>query len=164
MCAVRHVTYQTQTPIVATTLLCLSICEIQRVEELRIERFPNMSPNPPPFTKCVKWQAVQYKSKHFSQKQQIYLHPLSHTQNSKRLIKRKPVHYPLLLQLPHPESGVNRKEGSPREARAAVDSCPGSFLYGAVTYSPTFAVPSARRGLTSLFGMGRGGSHALSPP
>ena len=37
-------------------------------------------------------------------------------------------------------------------------------FYGAVTYSPTFAVPSARRGLTSLFGMGRGGSHALSDP
>ena len=35
---------------------------------------------------------------------------------------------------------------------------------GAVTYSPAFAVPSAWRGLTSLFGMGRGGSPALSPP
>ena len=35
---------------------------------------------------------------------------------------------------------------------------------GAVTYSPTFAVPSAWRGLTSLFGMGRGGAPALSPP
>ena len=34
----------------------------------------------------------------------------------------------------------------------------------AITYSPTFAVPSAWRGLTSLFGMGRGGSPALSPP
>ncbi len=34
----------------------------------------------------------------------------------------------------------------------------------AVTYSPAFAVPSARRGLTSLFGMGRGGAPALSPP
>ena len=32
------------------------------------------------------------------------------------------------------------------------------FLYKrkAATYSPTFAVPSARIGLTSLFGMGRG--------
>ena len=37
-------------------------------------------------------------------------------------------------------------------------------LKGAVTYSPTFAVPSAWRGLTSLFGMGRGGTPALSPP
>ena len=35
---------------------------------------------------------------------------------------------------------------------------------GAVTYSPTFAVPSAWRGLTSLFGMGRGGAPALLPP
>ena len=33
--------------------------------------------------------------------------------------------------------------------------------FGAVTYSPTFAVPSARRGLTSLFGMGRGGTPVL---
>lgn len=31
----------------------------------------------------------------------------------------------------------------------------------ATTYSPTCAVPSAWRGLTSLFGMGRGGSPAL---
>ena len=36
--------------------------------------------------------------------------------------------------------------------------------FGAVTYSPTFAVPSARRGLTSLFGMGRGGAPVLWPP
>ena len=35
---------------------------------------------------------------------------------------------------------------------------------GAVAYSPTFAVPSARRGLTSLFGMGRGGTPVLLPP
>ena len=37
-------------------------------------------------------------------------------------------------------------------------------MCGAVTYSPAFAVPSARRGLTSLFGMGRGGTPVLSPP
>ena len=35
---------------------------------------------------------------------------------------------------------------------------------GAVTYSPDFSVPSARRGLTSLFGMGRGGTLVLWPP
>ena len=35
---------------------------------------------------------------------------------------------------------------------------------GAVTYSPTFAVPSALSGLTSLFGMGRGGALTLLPP
>ena len=40
----------------------------------------------------------------------------------------------------------------------------GRRLYWAVTYSPDFSVPSARRGLTSLFGMGRGGSPALLPP
>ena len=37
-------------------------------------------------------------------------------------------------------------------------------LKTAATYSPTCAVPSAWRGLTSLFGMGRGGSPALLPP
>ena len=31
----------------------------------------------------------------------------------------------------------------------------------AATYSPTLAVPSARAGLTSLFGMGRGGTPPL---
>ena len=34
-------------------------------------------------------------------------------------------------------------------------------LKKAATYSPTFAVPSALRGLTSLFGMGRGGTPSL---
>ena len=44
----------------------------------------------------------------------------------------------------------------------------GVILYGqllslktAATYSPTNAVPSARSGLTSLFGMGRGGTPTL---
>ena len=41
-------------------------------------------------------------------------------------------------------------------------SLSGSLSYKlAATYSPTCAVPSAWRGLTSLFGMGRGGSPAL---
>ena len=35
---------------------------------------------------------------------------------------------------------------------------------GAATCSPGFPVPSARRGLTALFGMGRGGTPALLPP
>ena len=39
-----------------------------------------------------------------------------------------------------------------------------SPVEGAVTYSPAFAVPSAWQGLTSLFGMERGGTLALSPP
>ena len=34
----------------------------------------------------------------------------------------------------------------------------------AATYSPTNAVPSALTGLTSLFGMGRGGALSLKPP
>ncbi len=37
----------------------------------------------------------------------------------------------------------------------------GSFLKSATTYSPTIAVPSALSGLTSLFGMGRGGTPTL---
>ena len=36
-----------------------------------------------------------------------------------------------------------------------------SFSKTAATYSPTLAVPSARSGLTSLFGMGRGGTPTL---
>ena len=35
------------------------------------------------------------------------------------------------------------------------------FLKSATTYSPTYAVPSALAGLTSLFGMGRGGTPSL---
>ena len=38
---------------------------------------------------------------------------------------------------------------------------PDLFLKKAATYSPTFAVPSAQLGLTSLFGMGRGGTPTL---
>ena len=43
-------------------------------------------------------------------------------------------------------------------------ACRASLVKGAATYSPAFAVPSAWRGLTSLFGMGRGGAPALWPP
>ena len=35
------------------------------------------------------------------------------------------------------------------------------YIRLATSYSPTFAVPSALTGLTSLFGMGRGGSPSL---
>ena len=59
---------------------------------------------------------------------------------------------------------------SAAETRVCIQRAPG-FLsevrgseQGAVTYSPTFAVPSAWQGLTSLFGMGRGGALALLPP
>lgn len=41
---------------------------------------------------------------------------------------------------------------------------PARCSKGAVTYSPGFPVPSALRSLTSLFGMGRGGTSALWPP
>ena len=37
----------------------------------------------------------------------------------------------------------------------------GALRKGAATYSPVLPVPSAWRGLTSLFGMGRGGTPAL---
>ena len=56
-----------------------------------------------------------------------------------------------------PIRGLRRKKVKPGRRLLAVRASPD----GAVTYSPASAVPSARRGLTSLFGMGRGGSHAL---
>ena len=49
----------------------------------------------------------------------------------------------------------NKKQGSPP------DNVPEGSRKTAATYSPTCAVPSAWRGLTSLFGMGRGGTPAL---
>ena len=41
------------------------------------------------------------------------------------------------------------------------DLSEGFCLKSATTYSPTNAVPSALAGLTSLFGMGRGGTPSL---
>ena len=52
-------------------------------------------------------------------------------------------------------------------ARTNIKKAPGipaRCSKGAVTYSPGFPVPSALRSLTSLFGMGRGGTSALWPP
>ena len=53
----------------------------------------------------------------------------------------------------------------PQQKRLGCDcltqSHPSSSLKKAATYSPTFAVPSAQLGLTSLFGMGRGGTPTL---
>ena len=43
---------------------------------------------------------------------------------------------------------------------AFISDC-SSLLKTAATYSPTCAGPSARSGLTSLFGMGRGGTPTL---
>ena len=50
------------------------------------------------------------------------------------------------------------------DAKKAPGRGASGLLKGAVTYFPTFAVSSAWQGLTSLFGMGRGGALALSPP
>ena len=41
------------------------------------------------------------------------------------------------------------------------DDCSSFGCKGAATYSPGLPVPSAWRGLTSLFGMGMGGTPAL---
>ena len=54
---------------------------------------------------------------------------------------------------------TDKKSGGPRHQLPAV-----LHSKGAVSYSPGLPVPSAPRGLTSLFGMGRGGSPAPSPP
>ena len=56
------------------------------------------------------------------------------------------------------KAGV-RKEGRPGRLSSVRPA-----TRAAVTCSPAFAVPSAPRGLTSLFGMGRGGAPVLSPP
>ena len=45
--------------------------------------------------------------------------------------------------------------------KKAPDIIQGFNLKSATTYSPTIAVPSALAGLTSLFGMGRGGTPPL---
>ena len=55
------------------------------------------------------------------------------------------------------------------ESRTATKKRAGSYESAlccktAITCSPAFAVPSAWQGLTSLFGMGRGGALALSSP
>ena len=70
-----------------------------------------------------------------------------------------------------PRAGVSLPAGpcGPRCGAGMKKGCrAGWFRRGtrkvAVTYSPAFAVPSARRGLTSLFGMGRGGAPVLWPP
>ena len=51
-----------------------------------------------------------------------------------------------------------------REAPARTVVSVSALSEGAVTYFPTFAVSSAWQGLTSLFGMGRGGALTLWPP
>ena len=57
-----------------------------------------------------------------------------------------------------------RKRKKARKKAADCRSDSPSLVEGAVTYFPTFAVSSAWSGLTSLFGMGRGGALTLLPP
>ena len=60
--------------------------------------------------------------------------------------------------------GYNSQIGSKQRSPDSVWN-QGSDLRLAATYSPTLiAVPSALTGLTSLFGMGRGGTPSLKPP
>ena len=81
------------------------------------------------------------------------------TSSTSRAIKAiKDESYPGLDGLAHPPCN---EQGHKKRAPGTL--VPGARK-GAVTYSPAFAVPSARRGLTSLFGMGRGGAPVLSPP
>ena len=72
---------------------------------------------------------------------------------------------------------LNRRAGDSSTLGGVISWChcerseakknPDTLLYRgllslAATYSPTFVVPSALMGLTSLFGMGRGGPHCNS--
>jgi hypothetical protein len=48
-----------------------------------------------------------------------------------------------------------------KKSRLPLEGSGIDFIRKATTYSPAFAVPSALMGLTSLFGMGRGGTPLL---
>ena len=67
--------------------------------------------------------------------------------------------------LPSTAKGAAPPHDLPQQKRLGCDrlaqSHPSSSLKKAATYSPTYAVPSAQLGLTSLFGMGRGGTPTL---
>ena len=54
-----------------------------------------------------------------------------------------------------------RDTGNTDKKKAPLGLLQGALRKGAATYSPGLPVPSAWRGLTSLFGMGRGGTPAL---
>ena len=54
-----------------------------------------------------------------------------------------------------------RDTGNTDKKEAPLGLLQGALRKGAATYSPGLPVPSAWRGLTSLFGMGRGGTPAL---
>ena len=59
------------------------------------------------------------------------------------------------------EGGAGRGAGHKKRAGAIASAITPAHPKMAATYSPTFAVPSAQLGLTSLFGMGRGGTPTL---
>ena len=56
---------------------------------------------------------------------------------------------------------LHRDTGDADKKKAPLGLLQGALRKGAATYSPGLPVPSAWRGLTSLFGMGRGGTPAL---
>ena len=81
-----------------------------------------------------------------------------------------PLHYAMLYSARPPKRGtVTCNHCLPLlRPLSHIEKQRGVILYGqllslktAATYSPTNAVPSARSGLTSLFGMGRGGTPTL---
>ena len=58
-------------------------------------------------------------------------------------------------------AGTQLAAGHKKRAGAIASAITPAQPKMAATYSPTFAVPSAQLGLTSLFGMGRGGTPTL---
>ena len=58
-------------------------------------------------------------------------------------------------------AGARLPAGHKKRAGAIAHAITPAQPKMAATYSPTFAVPSAQLGLTSLFGMGRGGTPTL---
>ena len=59
------------------------------------------------------------------------------------------------------QAGAQLTAGHKKRAGAIATAITPAQPKMAATYSPTFAVPSAQLGLTSLFGMGRGGTPTL---
>ena len=61
----------------------------------------------------------------------------------------------------HWQAGAEFGAGHKKRAGVIATAITPAHPKMAATYSPTFAVPSAQLGLTSLFGMGRGGTPTL---
>ena len=72
-----------------------------------------------------------------------------------------------VIELPSPLKKTSfggclpRDTGNADKKKTPLGLLQGTLRKGAATYSPGLPVPSAWRGLTSLFGMGRGGTPAL---